>query len=128
MYATFAPSGDQRGHFSCAPDVLVRLRTGPFSTGAEKTSPRAPNTTRSPFGLIDADSTRFAALTRAGRRARPSSGTAIDIGELLRDLASRISRPPFNSYTIRLCRSVDGQRTSWTLLKVTCVVFPPLVS
>jgi hypothetical protein len=30
MNATFEPSGDQRGHFSCAPDVLVRLRVGPL--------------------------------------------------------------------------------------------------
>src|SRR3954454_15955503 len=97
MYATFDPSGDHRGHFSCAPEVLVRLRTGPFSTGAEKISPRAPNTTRSPLGLSDADSTRFDALTRAGRRARPSSGTVIESGVLLRDLTSKISSPPCSS-------------------------------
>src|SRR5436305_1531239 len=97
MYAIFDPSGDHRGHFSCAPEVLVRLRTGPFSTGAEKMSPRAPNSTRSPLGLSATDSTRPDALTREGRRATASPGTVIETGVVLRVFTSKISRPPFNS-------------------------------
>ncbi len=51
MNATRAPSGDQRAHLSCAFELWVRLRVGPFSTGAVKTSPRATNNARSPLGL-----------------------------------------------------------------------------
>src|SRR2546428_482969 len=35
------PSGDHAGARSCAPDVRVKLRVGPFSMGAVKMSPRA---------------------------------------------------------------------------------------
>src|SRR5713226_4358011 len=69
MKAICAPSGDQDGHLSCAPDECVRLRVGPFSIGAVKMSPRAENNARSPFGLKSYDSILFAAETRlAGAR------------------------------------------------------------
>ena len=48
--AILAPSGDQRAHLSCAFEELVRLRVGPCSIGAVKTSPRATNSARSPLG------------------------------------------------------------------------------
>ncbi len=50
MKAILRPSGDQRPRLSWAPEVRVRLRVGPFSTGTLKTSPRAVNTARSPLG------------------------------------------------------------------------------
>ena len=74
------PSGDQRAHLSCADELRVRLRVGPFSIGAVKTSPRATNNARSPPGLSSASSIRPDAATRDGRVARPSSGTVIAIG------------------------------------------------
>src|SRR5215813_6026027 len=82
MNAICEPSGDQLGHLSCAPDESVRFRVGPFSIGALKISPRAENKTRSPFGLKPTDSIKFAADTRLGRRAFPSSGTLIEIAVL----------------------------------------------
>ncbi len=74
------PSGDQRAHLSCAPELRVRLRVGPFSIGAVKTSPRATNSARSPLGLSSKSSMLPAAEIRAGRFERPSSGTVIEIG------------------------------------------------
>src|SRR5438034_6180610 len=74
------PSGDQEGHLSCAPEECVRFRVGPFSIGAVKISPRAENNARSPFGLRSYDSMLPAAEMRLGRRARPSSGTVMEIG------------------------------------------------
>src|SRR6476659_3702283 len=82
MKAICEPSGDQLAHLSCAPEECVRFRVGPFSTGAVNTSPRATNNARSPFGLNPTDSIKFAADTRLGRRALPSSGTLIEIGVL----------------------------------------------
>src|SRR5512138_1435040 len=90
MKAIFEPSGDQRGHLSCAPEVFVRLRAEPFSMGAVKISPRAANRTRSPLGLRSASSIRLAAETRLGRRPTPSSGTLIEIGAALPLLISKI--------------------------------------
>src|SRR5213596_1793541 len=80
MKAICDPSGDHEGHLSCAPDECVRLRVGPFSIGAVKISPRAENKARSPLGLKSYDSMLLAAEMRLGRRARPSSGTIIEIG------------------------------------------------
>ena len=97
IYATLLPSGDQAGHLSCAPGVLVRLRVTPFSTGAEKMSPRALNSTRSPFGLRSECSIRLAAEMYSGRRLRPSSGTVIEIGVALPLLTSSTCSSPFNS-------------------------------
>src|SRR4026209_2557355 len=97
MNAICEPSGDQLGHLSCAPDECVRLRVGPFSIGALKMSPRAENTARSPLGLRPTDSIWPDAETLLGRRASPSSGTVIEIPELLRLFASRICNSPFNS-------------------------------
>src|SRR5437870_998960 len=97
MKAICEPSGDQVGHLSCAPDECVRLRVGPFSIGAVKMSPRAENNARSPFGLTSYDSMLFAAETRLGRRASPSSGTVIEIGAALPLLVSRICNSPFIS-------------------------------
>src|SRR4029078_11940182 len=77
------PFGYQEGHLSCAPEECVRLRVGPFSIGAEKMSPRAENKARSPFGLNSYDSMLLAAEIRLGRRAKPSSGTVIEIGAAL---------------------------------------------
>ncbi len=74
------PSGDQRAHLSWASELRVRLRVGPFSIGAVKTSPRATNRARSPLGLSSKSSTSPAADTREGRRASPSSGTLMAIG------------------------------------------------
>ena len=81
------PSGDQRAHLSWADELRVRLRVGPFSMGAVKTSPRATKSARSPFGLSSASSIRSAAETRAGRIAKPSSGTVMEIA---RDVPSPI--------------------------------------
>src|SRR5215217_1450857 len=97
MNAICEPSGDQVGHLSCAPDESVKFRVGPFSIGALKISPRAANNTRSPFGLKLAASIRFAADTRLGRRALPSSGTLIDIGVLFLLRASITCSSPFSS-------------------------------
>src|SRR4051794_15174232 len=94
MKATCDPSGDQDGHLSCAPEECVRLRVGPFSIGAVKMSPRAENKARSPFGLSSYDSILLAAGIRLGLRARPSSGTVIEIGVALPLLVSRICSSP----------------------------------
>src|SRR6185436_20871866 len=97
MNAICDPSGDQFGHLSCAPDDSVKFRVGPFSIGAVKMSPRAANSARSPFGLNPTDSIKFAADTRLGRRALPSSGTLIEIGVLFLVRASITTSSPFNS-------------------------------
>src|ERR1041385_4324586 len=94
MKATCDPAGDQLGHLSCAPDERVRFRVGPFSIGAVKMSPRAENNARSPFGLRSYDSMLLAAGMRLGRRARPSSGTLIEMGEALPLRVSRICSSP----------------------------------
>ena len=73
------PSGDQRAHLSWALELSVRLRVGPFSMGAVKTSPRATNSARSPLGLSSKSSMLPAAEIRAGRMASPSSGTSMEI-------------------------------------------------
>src|SRR4029434_4986912 len=88
------PSGDQLGHLSWAPEECVRLRVGPFSIGAVKMSPRAENKARSPFGLNSYDSMLLAAGIRLGLRAKPSSGTVIEIGAALPLLVSRICSSP----------------------------------
>src|SRR5947207_14940316 len=90
MKAICDPSGDHEGHLSCAPDEWVRFRVGPFSIGAVKMSPRAENKARSPLGLKSQDSMLLAAEIRLGRRARPSSGTLIEMG---------VAFPPFTSIT-----------------------------
>src|SRR5678816_2274025 len=95
--ATCDPSGDQVGHLSCAPDECVRFRVGPFSIGALKISPRADTRTRSPLGLRLADSIKLAAETRLGRRAMPSSGTLMEMAELLRLLTLETWSSPFSS-------------------------------
>src|SRR6185369_7830811 len=118
------PSGDQFANLSCAPEECVRFRVGPFSIGVLKTSPRATNSARSPFGLKPTDSIRFAADTRLGRRALPSSGTLIEIGVLLRVRASNTCNSPSSSYTIWFSLSELGQRTSQGLLFVTFEVRP----
>ena len=97
MNAICEPSGDQAGHLSCAPDECVRLRVGPFSIGAVKISPRAENSARSPFGLRSYDSMLFATEMRLGRRARPSSGTVIEIGVAFPLFASSTCNSPFIS-------------------------------
>src|SRR5205085_6475023 len=94
MKATCDPSGDQFGHLSCAPDECVRLRVGPFSIGAVKMSPRAENNARSPFGLRSYDSMLVAAEIRLGRRARPSSGTVIEMGDVFPLFTSRTCSSP----------------------------------
>src|SRR6266550_7358747 len=97
MNAICDPSGDQVGHLSCAPDEWVRLRVGPFSIGAVKMSPRAENNARSPFGLNSYDSMLLAAEMRLGRRARPSSGTVIEMGAVFPLFASRTCNSPLIS-------------------------------
>src|SRR5215813_14484485 len=94
MNAICEPSGDQLGHLSCAPEECVKLRVGPFSIGAVKMSPRAENNARSPFGLKSYDSMLFAAEMRLGRRAKPSSGTLIEIAVDLPLLVSRTCSSP----------------------------------
>src|SRR5919106_1688254 len=101
MKAICDPSGDQLGHLSCAPDECVRLRVGPFSIGTVKMSPRADIKARSPFGLSSYDSMLLAAETRLGRRAKPSSGTVIEIGVGFPLRVSRTCSSPFISNTIR---------------------------
>src|SRR5258705_13563850 len=94
MKAICEPSGDHEGHLSCAPEECVRLRVGPFSIGAVKMSPRAENKARSPFGLNSYDSMLLAAEIRLGLRAKPSSGTVIEIGAALLLRVSRICSSP----------------------------------
>src|ERR1035441_5804955 len=94
MKAILAPSGDQEGHLSWAPELFVRLRTGPFSMGTVKMSPRAENKARSPLGLSWNSSMRLPALTRLGRRAKASVGTVMETGVVLRDLMSKICNSP----------------------------------
>ena len=91
------PSGDQRACLSCAPEVAVRLRVGPFSVGRVKTSPRATKRARSPFGLSSKPSTCFSALTRDGRRATPSSGTKIERPRSALAFTSKTRSSPFSS-------------------------------
>ncbi len=55
-YATKFPSGDQIGARSAAPELRVRLRAEPCSTGTENISPRASISARLPVGDKDADS------------------------------------------------------------------------
>ena len=89
MKAILRPSGDQRAHLSCAPEERVRLRVTPFSIGALKTSPRATNTARSPFGERAASSIWSLAATWDGRVSRPSPGTSI---ARCRDWPVRVSK------------------------------------
>ncbi len=91
------PSGDQRACLSCAPEVAVRLRVGPFSIGRVKTSPRATKSARSPLGLSSKSSICFSALTRAGRMATPSFGTKIERPWSAFDFTSRTRSSPFSS-------------------------------
>src|SRR5437762_4582770 len=95
MKAICEPSGDQAGHLSCAPDECVRLRVGPFSIGAVKISPRAEKSARSPFGLRSYDSILLATEIRLGRRARPSSGTVIEIGVRSEEHTSELQSPMY---------------------------------
>jgi hypothetical protein len=69
------PSGDQRACLSWDDDDAVRFRVGPCSMGAVKTSPRATNSARSPFGLSAKLETWPPTAMRAGRAATPSFGT-----------------------------------------------------
>src|SRR5258708_39823978 len=101
MKAIWEPSGDQFGHLSCAPDEWVRLRVGPFSIGAVKISPRAEISARSPFGLRSYDSMLFATEMRLGRRARPSSGTVIEIVVAFPPLVTSNCKSTSISYTLR---------------------------
>src|ERR1700746_3754028 len=80
MKRIFEPSGDHCAALSWAFEELVRLRVGPFSMGAVKTSPRATNRARSPLGLKLKDSMLLAAETREGRIASASVGTVMEIG------------------------------------------------
>ena len=77
MKATCLPSGDQRACRSWAPELLVRLRTGPFSTGTVNTSPRATKRARSPLGDRAKPSMLRSTLMREGREAPPSVGTVM---------------------------------------------------
>src|ERR1700730_19424217 len=79
MNRIFEPSGDHCADLSWAFEELVRLRVGPFSIGAVKTSPRATNSARSPLGLKLKDSMLAAAETREGRMASGSVGTVMGI-------------------------------------------------
>ena len=94
MKAICDPSGDQEGHLSCAPDECVKFRVAPFSIGAVKISPRAENNARSPLGLKSYDSILPTAETRLGRRAKPSSGTVIEIGIVFPLFASSTCNSP----------------------------------
>ena len=80
MKAIFLPSGDQAANLSWAPELFVRLRTGPFSMGAVSTSPRATKSARSPLGESPKDSMFFSTGMRDGRDAPPSVGTWIEMG------------------------------------------------
>jgi hypothetical protein len=121
--ATLAPSGDQIAPRSCASDEWVRFRVGPFSTGALNTSPRATTSTRSPFGLIPTPSMRSAADTREGRIATPSFGTTIESFLSVRAFVSKTCSSPPPSYTISPFSPLLGQRTSQSVLFVSCSTF-----
>src|SRR6476620_5074797 len=47
------PSGDHKGRRSAIPELRVRLRGSPFSTGTVKMSPLASNKIRLPVGDSD---------------------------------------------------------------------------
>ena len=79
MNETLEPSGDQRAHLSWAFEERVRLRVGPFSIGAVKTSPRATKRARSPLGERAKSSMSSATGMRDGRMATPSLGTSMAI-------------------------------------------------
>ncbi len=91
------PSGDQRAHLSCALEVAVRGRVGPFSIGTVKTSPRATKSARSPLGDSSKSSIWPAADTRDGRFQSPSSGTVIEIALLRPVFTSSTCSSPFSS-------------------------------
>ena len=56
--ATVAPSGDQMGARSAAPEERERFRVSPSSAGTVKISPRASITARTPLGEREAKDTR----------------------------------------------------------------------
>src|SRR6266446_6181451 len=89
MKRILEPSGDHWADLSWAFEELVRLRVGPFSIGAVKTSPRATNRARSPLGLRLKFSICSAAETCAGLIATPSLGTSM---EMWRDWLVEVSR------------------------------------
>ena len=53
------PSGDQAGARSALPELRVRLRASPFSTGTVKISPRASRATLFPVGERETAATRL---------------------------------------------------------------------
>ncbi len=97
MNAIFFPSGDQRACLSWAPELLVRLRTGPFSTGTVNTSPRATKRARSPLGDRAKPSMLRSALMREGREAPPSVGTEMEIPRSLPSCTLNTRSSPFCS-------------------------------
>ena len=85
--------------------------TGPFSTGAEKMSPRAPNSTRSPFGLSDADS--IVCRTDARRASGETVvGDGNGYGRALAGFESKISRLAVQFVNDAAVPVALGQRTS----------------
>ncbi len=60
------PSGDQVAEISRAAGVRLRLRISPFFAGTLNSSPRAPNTARSPCGERSNDSICGATFFQAG--------------------------------------------------------------
>ena len=65
-HATLLPSGDQTGSRSSTPELRVRLRVSPCSTGTVNTSPRAAMSARAPVGDSEADPTSSATSSQRG--------------------------------------------------------------
>ena len=76
-----SPLGDQTGALSAAPEVRVRLRASPSSTGTVKISPRASITTRLAVGDRDAEDTRR--LTSSHRVSAQGKSPRISMSSLV---------------------------------------------
>ena len=73
------------------------MRVGPFLIGTVKTSPRATNRARSPFGESEKHSMFFSAEIRLGRDASPSFGTLMASAWSFRPATSKTRSSPFSS-------------------------------
>ena len=109
--ATWVPSGDQLTLCSRASGVRLRLRGSPSLAGTVNTSPRAPNTARSPAGERPNDSTKSPALTKRGWVSGASPVTRIGTSRASRVAGSKRQRPPPFSNTMASVPAL-GQSTS----------------
>lgn len=131
-YAIVLPSGLHRALRSQTPSVRVRLRGVPCSAGADQTSPRATTATRLPLGEIDACCAIAAVSTDATRSDRRSPGTAMSTARarLLPRSSTWMRSPCCSTISPALPSSgpIAGQRTSCSVKRETCSVFPASTS